>query len=91
MVFGPKARRRPETLRIVARLAMEAILPLSGKKSGSVSSHPSARFGPRVRRRRLATYALATRYADHQSPNGCSDEFTETERAVAEAGYGGKH
>jgi hypothetical protein len=37
MVFGPNARRRPETLRIVARLAMEAILPLPGKSSGRVS------------------------------------------------------
>ena len=30
MVFGPNARRRPDTLRIVVRLAMEAILPLPG-------------------------------------------------------------
>src|SRR5689334_16978856 len=37
MVLGPKARRRPETLRIVARLAMEAILPLFGKRSFPIS------------------------------------------------------
>jgi hypothetical protein len=35
--LGPKARRRPDTLRIVARLAMEAILPLFDKRSGPIS------------------------------------------------------
>ena len=39
MVFGPNARRRPDTLRIVVRLAMEAILPLPGNRSGRIS-HP---------------------------------------------------
>jgi len=36
-VFGPKARRRPETFRIVERLAMEAILPLPGNRSRRIS------------------------------------------------------
>jgi hypothetical protein len=49
-VFGPKARRRPETLRIVERLAMEAILPLLGKRSGRISTAPSHQ--PIRRRRR---------------------------------------
>jgi hypothetical protein len=52
-VFGPNARRRPETLRIVARLAMEAILPLPGKNFGRVSA-PSDRRRLSVGHGRLA-------------------------------------
>ena len=60
MVFGPKARRRPSDLRIVVRLAMEAILPLSGKKSGSVSPHCSHSLG--LRGRDAARRGLRHRY-----------------------------
>jgi hypothetical protein len=53
IVFGPKARRRPETLRIVERLAMEAILPLLGKRSGRISTAPITSTNPAQASRRI--------------------------------------